>query len=537
MPRKQQTLILTGASGFVGRNLLEDLKEDYRIFAIARRSQQECNAPVHPNIAWIRADISAQNSITKAIREVQTAGGADYLFHLAAFYEFAGEEHPEYHSTNVVGTSYILDLCKDLDLKLFVFASSVAACSFPPAGRAINESSPADGEHIYAVTKHKGEEMVKAYSEHNRACIVRFGAVYSDWCEYPPLYMFLTTWLGSSWKKRILGGKGKSAIPYIHIRDIIIFFHKLLQNIDQVASGQVFIASTAGCTNHELLFRHATRSYFGEERTPFHMPKLMSAAGLYFLDFFGKLIDKRPFERPWMRHYIDLELTVNNSHTCKILDWSPNPRYILEARMPFLVERMKSEPYAWQIRNMVAMRRVASRPDFNIYTTLSEAENEIIERIFERIEKLPNLAEYPSLSRKDPSDLLWFYKLIFRLILTSIHTNNKLLLQNYFEISGISRFEAGFSSAELITLLYSFKDIINDYLDRSPKVHIFRHLFYDYVSMPIAFGIDEVEYQYALFEQRGSTRKSMTKIEASTVAPSARELLEETIWSCLVHRK
>ncbi len=537
MPKKLQTLILTGASGFVGRNLLEDLKEDYRIFAIARRSQQECNAPFHPNIAWIRADISNKVSITKAIREVQTAGGADYLFHLAAFYEFAGEEHPEYHSTNVVGTSYILELAEELDLKLFVFASSVAACSFPAESDTINESSPPDGNHIYAVTKRKGEEMIRAYAIKNRACIVRFGAVYSDWCEYPPLYIFLTTWFGSSWKKRILGGKGKSAIPYIHIRDIIIFFHKLLQNTDQVESGQVFIASTAGATTHGQLFHHATRAFFGGERKAFHMPKLASAIGLYVMDFFGRLIDKRPFERPWMRHYIDLQLTIDNSKTCNYLKWSPNPRYLIEARMPFLVERMKSEPYAWQIRNMVAMRRVASRPDFNIYTSLSEAENEIIERIIARIEKLSELTVYPSLSKKDPSELLWFYKLIFRLVLTSIHTNNKLLLQNYFEISGISRFEAGFSSSELITLLNSFNEIIVDYLNHSEKVQIYRNLFYDYISMPLMFGIDEIEYQYALFEQRDSTRESLKQIDVSTIEPSARELLEETIWSCLVHRK
>jgi hypothetical protein len=267
------------------------------------------------------------------------------------------------------------------------------------------------------------------------------------------------------------------------------------------------------------------------------MPRIISAFGLYMMDFFGKLIDKRPFERPWMRHYIDLKLTVDNSSTCSYLKWSPNPRYLIEARMPFLVERMKSEPYAWQIRNMVAMRRVAARPDFNIYTTLSEAENEIIDRIIEQIEKLPDIRQYPSLDVKDPADLLWFYKLIFRLILTSIHTNNKLLIQNYFEISGISRFEAGFTPAELITLLHTFNDIIVGFLNESRKVQMFRHLFYDYVSMPITFGIDEIEYQYALFEQRGSTREAFKSIEVSTVEPSARELLEETIWSCLVHRK
>ncbi|MFO7525718.1 MAG: NAD-dependent epimerase/dehydratase family protein, partial [Ignavibacteriaceae bacterium] len=82
------TLILTGASGLIGKYLLDELKNDFRIFAIARRSQQECNAPKHSNIAWLRADISNINSISKAFREIKTAGGADYLIHLDAFYDF-----------------------------------------------------------------------------------------------------------------------------------------------------------------------------------------------------------------------------------------------------------------------------------------------------------------------------------------------------------------------------------------------------------------------------------------------------------------
>jgi NADP-dependent 3-hydroxy acid dehydrogenase YdfG len=63
---KIPTVIITGASGFVGRNLLDDLKNDHRIFAIARRSQEECNAPIHPNIAWIRADISEPAHMSRA---------------------------------------------------------------------------------------------------------------------------------------------------------------------------------------------------------------------------------------------------------------------------------------------------------------------------------------------------------------------------------------------------------------------------------------------------------------------------------------
>ena len=39
--------------------------------------------------------------------------------------------------------------------------------------------------------------------------IVRLAAIYSDWCEYGPLYNFLITWLSKSWKSNMLAGKGK----------------------------------------------------------------------------------------------------------------------------------------------------------------------------------------------------------------------------------------------------------------------------------------------------------------------------------------
>src|SRR3989339_2012831 len=110
-------LILTGASGLLGKYLLDDLKNDFRIFAIARRSQHECNAPKHPNIAWMRSDISDLNSITRTFREIKTAGGADFLIHLAAYYDFENEYHPEYQRTNIDGTGNILMLAKELNLK------------------------------------------------------------------------------------------------------------------------------------------------------------------------------------------------------------------------------------------------------------------------------------------------------------------------------------------------------------------------------------------------------------------------------------
>jgi len=487
---KSGTLIITGASGFVGRHLLEDLKNDFRIFAIARRSQHECNAPVHSNIAWIRADISDWHSIEKAFREIKTAGGADYLLHLAAFYEFSGEDHPEYISTNVEGTRHVLTLATELNLKLFIFASSVAACSFPEEGEAITESSPPNGEHIYAWSKREGERMIRVQAQDIPSCIVRLGAVYSDWCEYPPLYMFLTTWLSKSWRSKILAGKGMSAIPYIHIRDVVAFFREIIKKQESCHSCVTLNCCTPGCTSHLELYTLATKYYYGISRKPIFMPRFLSGLGLYAMYFLGCLLKNKSFERPWMWRYIDLKLNVDSSQTYNLLGWLPNPRYRIDKRLLFLVERLKSEPFAWQMRNMAALRKATSRPDFNIYTALSDAENEIIDSVAKHIED--TTVEFPHLQSLEKSETY---------------------------------------------LLRRLNEIILQFLNNIQVLKVFRDKFYDFVSMPLEFAIDEIEYQYQIFQQSPGTQRIQQIQELFPKERSAREQLEETIWNCLVQRK
>lgn len=531
------TLIMTGASGLIGRYLLDELKNDYRIFAIARRSQQECNAPRHPNIAWMRADIADFNSISKAFREITTAGGADYLIHLAAYYDFVNEYHPEYELTNINGTKHILELSKDLNLKLFLFASSVAACSFPEPDNFIDENSPADGLHIYARSKRAGEEMVKEFSKHTPSCIFRLGAVYSDWCEYPPLYTFLNTWLSKSWRSKVLAGKGESAIPYVHIRDVVNFFKQLLAKHTSVKSGEILIVSTEGSTSHLDLYKLATRYHYGKENKPLYMPKIMCALGIYVINFFKRLFKQEIFEQPWMIKYIDKKLNVKLSLTPALINWRPNARLKIDKRFPFLIERMKSESLTWHMRNESILRKTVERIDFTIYSALVDEEDSIVEKILSSVYKSSDFILYSHLQNLDQSELKWFIKLIYRLLLTSINSNNKLLVQNYFEVSGISRFKAGYVVDEMVFLLKSIDIEITRYLKTQKHLEKFEKEFYFYITLPIEFGIDEAEQQYQSFQFKPEEQEKKEVEVLSADQNESRKLLEETIWNCLVNRK
>ena len=158
-------IIVTGASGFVGRHLLENLKEEFEVIGLGRRSQARCGAPFHPNIQWHQVDIGDAETLKQVFDGIKADGPVDFVIHLAAHYDFTGEDHPEYYRTNVDGLRNVLDNCRDLKLRRFFFSSSVAACAFPAPGSALTETSPPDGDHVYAKTKALGEAMLSEYNK------------------------------------------------------------------------------------------------------------------------------------------------------------------------------------------------------------------------------------------------------------------------------------------------------------------------------------------------------------------------------------
>ena len=122
-------LILTGASGIVGRSFLPAVQDRFQIYAIARRPQQKAKVPRHPNIHWLQVDIGDREALSTIFSHIRERGGADYVIHLAAHYDFDNIELADYEHTNVNGTRYMLEESKRLGIAHFIFASPDGAVS------------------------------------------------------------------------------------------------------------------------------------------------------------------------------------------------------------------------------------------------------------------------------------------------------------------------------------------------------------------------------------------------------------------------
>jgi nucleoside-diphosphate-sugar epimerase len=485
-------IVITGASGFLGRRLVRRLRADHDVVALDRRPQAESGVDEHPNVRWIQLDLADAEAVDEAFGEVRAAGGARAVVHLAAYYDFTGEEHPEYQRTNVDALRLVLEASRGLGLARFVFASSVAAHRVTRAGVPVTEDSPPDGEHVYARTKAAGEAMVRSYAPHFPSVIVRFGALFSDWCEYPPLYVFIDTWLSERWNARVLGGRGESAIPFLHVRDAADLVARALERADTLDPGEVLIASTDGTTSHHQLFEAATAYHFGVPRRPLRLPRPFAWAGLHARDAVKRVMGERPFERPWMADFIDTRLVVDARRTRARLDWAPHPRLAILHRLPFMIENRKTDPLQWLRVNREALEHLTPRPGFAVYRLLKRHEPAIgaaFDSLFDRADGPPELARYRALSEDERH---WHRQLLLGSLLNAVRTGEKVPFMTRCRELATRRQQQGFPLVEVIAALQALERIALATLAPEADAAGLGQALHDHLGMTIEFGIDQV---------------------------------------------
>jgi nucleoside-diphosphate-sugar epimerase len=496
-------LLVTGASGFIGRHLLDALKERHLVFALARRSPAAAGAPVHANVRWHQADIGDRSALEGVFRRVREAGGAEVLVHLAAHYDFTGEEYLEYWRTNVHGMRNVLELARDVGVRYVLFPSSLAACRLPPRGRALDEASPPDGEHIYARTKRAGEEMLRELVPGLSPVVFRFAALFSDWCEYAPLYVFLRTWLSGAWNRRVLGGRGETAIPYLHVRDAIRLFLRVLALRDRLEPGQVLVGSPDGAVSHRELFEEATLLYHGERRRPCLMPRALCGPGLWARDLAGRLAGERPFERPWMARYIDTRMTADGRVTRARVGWEPRQRLMILRRLPFLVQNLRCDPVEWNCRNHAAMKEVRVRRHLILHGLLRTHAATIEGRYRaallgeegrERFAALARLGEagHPALR----------HGFALRHLIDTVATGERTEFVAYCRELAERCFEAGVPAGEVCAALELMGDVAVRALRQDPEAAELREVIHDHLLMTLRWGGDEVQEVYEHLEAR-----------------------------------
>lgn len=512
----QPSIVLTGASGFIGKHFLAEMSDRYTIVAIARRSEKEAHIQPNQNIHWIQWDIGNEQQISHVLEKIIRLGGADFLIHLAAFYDFNYTDDISYQRTNIDGTRNVIELARQLKVKRFIFASSLAACRFPSPGEKIGEQTPLLADYAYARTKRAGEEMVKAFSNNIACSVIRFAAVFSDWCEYPPLYKFLGTWISQKYDSRILGGKGESAVPYIHIQDLINLFEIVLRKSHQLPIFDVYAASPDGSTSHRELYELATRHFFGREIQPVHIPRWLAFPGIVLRNLLGRVhLIRPPFEKLWMLKYLDLKLETDASYTRHALEWEPAPRYHIRRRLLFLLAKMKSNPHEWQARNEEALKHISIRTNLLIYEQMMSGKEKVLQKLAVEISSPASAETMKRYQQIFANELTLLLSVLYNVLASSVLNMDRGLVINHMDDIASVRMEEGFSPSEVFRLLDMMKEAVSHHLQEGSGVRITRQEIHDYIGITIQMAQDELEERFETLSRKLQTELSFHRISFS----------------------
>lgn len=518
MNKQKPGILVTGASGFVGRHFVIGVSDRFRLFCIARRSRKEAGVPENENILWIQADITNPDHLASAARHVRDSGGIDYVLHLAGYYDFTMDDNPAYERTNVGGTLNILKMAQALSARRFIFSSSLAACEFPGDGEFLTEKSAANANFPYARSKGRGEQVIWENRNHTPCSIVRLAAVYSDWCENPPLNMILKKWLtGSRLVSRALPGRGASAMPYIHIKDLNRMFLRIIEKSNELPEVNTFIASPQGCVSHVALFKAATRYFYGREITPFLVPKPLAAAGLSLLQYWNHLTGRPSLEQTWMAQYIDKQLRVDASATFQALDWKPSPRYHILRRMLFMTENMKNHPNNWAFRNETQLKRFATRKSSLIYDIMMEERGAVVDAVIGEIMAEANVFRFPHYRKMAQDALKWDIHLHYGMLAATVKTRDRTMVQNFAQVIATHRYMEGFSVSEVKNFMTAIGSHVKKAIVADPRLmHEIRRQpgrIDDYITHTVQFAEDEMEDTFDILKARPAEQVELQPLE------------------------
>ena len=223
-------IVVTGASGFIGRNVLLRAPRDWDIVAVAHRTPGlEAFVAGHQlsHVRVVRCDLTDAASVRDLAAQI---GRADAALYLAANGDpAASAERPRWDlESNTVALVTFLEHCP---VDHLVYLSSGAV--YDGVVGAVSPATPVNPRLPYAISKLASEQYLRFFSERRHApasCInVRFFGAYGP---YEPVRKITTRWLlalAAGQREFTLRGNGENLIDFMYVDDAVDGMLRLVQ--------------------------------------------------------------------------------------------------------------------------------------------------------------------------------------------------------------------------------------------------------------------------------------------------------------------
>jgi nucleoside-diphosphate-sugar epimerase len=304
-------ILVTGATGFIGRNLVAKLVEEKQdITALVRKTSEVSGIP--KEIRLVEGDLLDLASLQEAVE------GAEMVIHLAAMFDFYPKDVDLLYRVNVEGTRNLLTACKKASVRRFIYCSTSETTGVVKDPPATEETEP-NPVYDYGKSKIEAEKVVReeAATGGFDYIILRPVGVTGPGEFYVG---FETIKAIANGEISMIPGDGQKHIMFMHVDDVVQGFLSAIRTKNGV--NETFLLCTDDVFTYEEVFQFVA-NYLGVEPPKRKVPVFFAKLGVGLIGFF-KYRGKRTYL--WHMGSVDAmnsERWYSNEKAKQLLGWKP----------------------------------------------------------------------------------------------------------------------------------------------------------------------------------------------------------------------
>ena len=344
-------VLITGAAGDIGSALIAKLRAHYRVVGLDLAGKEaDCEL--------FEVDLSSPESVELALGRLEEEHGRTIasVIHLAAYFDFTGEEHPLYEKVNVEGTRNLLRALQRLDVAQFVYSGTMLVHRPAVPGNPIDEQAPIEPKWAYPKSKARAEAVIREEHGSIPYVLLHLAGLYDERTAVPTLSAQIRRIWERDPKAHLYSGSLDTGQSFIHKDDMIDAFVRTVDRRETLPADTTILVGEPEAASYRTLQNEIGRLIHGEaDWRTYHVPKTLAATGAWLEEKSEPVVPddfdqgEKPFIRPFMVEMADDHYELDIGRARELLGWEPE-HFILDT-LPALIGSLKADPLAWYRAN------------------------------------------------------------------------------------------------------------------------------------------------------------------------------------------
>ncbi len=387
MTERHDIVLITGISGGIGSRVAAELERDFCVVGLDLQIEEDERN--------FQVDLTSDASVREALQAVGERYGRriEAVIHLAAYFDFTGEQNPLYDKVNVEGTRRLLATLQEFDVGRFVYSSTMLVHAPTEPGIPITEQSPLEARWAYPQSKLATEKVIAEHRGSIPCTLLRIAGVYDDSCGLPLLAHQIQRIYERRAQSHLFAGNVASGQAAVHRDDAVDAITRTVHRREELGETPALLIGEPEVMSYQELQNRLGTLLHGEQWSTRSVPKPLAAVGAWVQEKGEKVVPdaidqgREPFIKPFMIPLADDHYELDVDLARKKLGWEP--RHRLREKLPDLVEALKKDPEQWYRANKLPL------PE---WLAADEVQEEDVERLRE---------EYSRLRRREHRSNLW----------------------------------------------------------------------------------------------------------------------------------